>query len=124
MNKVSINDLRPSESTFVLSGKTYTLKAFTLAAQVWANDEFSTPEQPNGLFNLSDKLQNLDPDAVAKSCYYLLKDKSDFPTLDKFLDALGDHYTILKVLLQPFSNCLGVSQPTEDETAEEIELKK
>lgn len=123
-NKVSINDLSPRPSKFILRGNVYELKKFSLAAQVWAHAEFATAEEPNGLTALSQKVIELDPAAIGKTCYYLLKDKSDFPTEEKFLDALGDHHTVLKVLLQPFSECLGVSQPTEDDTAEELELKK
>lgn len=123
-NKVSINDLNPRPSKFTLAGKTYELKKFSLAAQVWAHDEFKTGEEPNGLTNLSAKLMELDGGAIAKSCYFLLKDKSDFLTEEKFIDSLGDNVTILKVLLKPFSECLGVSQPTDDDTANEVELKK
>lgn len=124
MNKVSINDLNPRPSKFTLRGKTYEMKKFSLAAQVWAHDEFATDEEKNGLTVLSQKLVELDPSAIAKTCYYLLKDKTDFPTEESFIDALEDHYTTVKVLLEPFSRCLGVSQPTEDDTAEEVELKK
>ena len=124
MNKVSINDLNPRPSKFTLRGKTYEMKKFSLAAQVWAHDEFATDEEKNGLTVLSQKLVELDPSAISKTCYYLLKDKTDFPTEESFIDALEDHYTTVKVLLEPFSRCLGVSQPTEDDTAEEVELKK
>lgn len=123
-NKVSINDLNPRPSKFILAGKTYELKKFSLAAQVWAYDEFATDKEKNGLNVLSQKLIELDPRAIAKTCYYLLKDKCDFPTEESFIDALGDHYTTIKVLLEPFSRCLGVSQPSDDDTAEEVELKK
>jgi hypothetical protein len=124
MTTVSINDLNPRESTFVHAGKSYTLKKFSLAAQVWAHSEFATEAEPNGLTNLSNKLIELDAGAIAKSCYYLLKDKTDFPTESNFLDAMSDNFTAIKILLDPFSECLGVSQPTTDDTAEEVELKK
>ena len=123
-NKVSVNDLNPRPSEFLLGGKTYELKKFSLAAQVWAHDEFATPEEKNGLTVLSQKLVELDPKAIAKSCYYLMKDKKDFPSEENFIDALGDHYNVISILLEPFSRCLGVSQPTLDDTAEEVELKK
>ena len=123
-NKISINDLNPRASKFILMGKSYELKKFSLAAQVWAHDEFKTTEEPNGLNNLSEKLIELDGGAIAKTCYFLLKDKSDFPTEEKFIDSLGDNHTALKILLKPFSDCLGVSQPTDDDTANEVELKK
>ena len=123
-NKVSINDLNPRPSKFTLRGKTYEMKKFSLSAQVWAHDEFATAEEKNGLTNLSQKLVELDPSAIAKTCYFLLKDKNDFPCEENFIDALGDHYSIVKILLEPFSRCLGVSQPTEDDTAGEVELKK
>jgi hypothetical protein len=123
-NKVSINDLNPRPSKFTLAGKTYEMKKFSLAAQVWAHDEFATAEEANGLNVLSQKLVELDPSAIAKTCYFLLKDKTDFPNEESFIDALGDHYSIVKILLEPFSRCLGVSQLSEDDTAEEVELKK
>lgn len=123
-NKVSINDLNPRASKFILGNKAYELKKFSLAAQVWAHDEFKTAEEPNGLTNLSAKLIELDGGAIAKSCYFLLKDKSDFPTEEKFLDAMSDNHTMLTVLLKPFSECLGVSQPTSEDSETEVELKK
>ncbi len=124
MSAIGINDLNPSESTVNLAGKSYTLKPFSLFVQVWAHDEFATESEPNGLTNLSHKLMELDAGAIAKTCYFLLKDKSDFPTCEKFINALGDNYAVVKVLLEPLSRCLGVSQPTSDDTANEIELKK
>lgn len=123
-NKISINDLDPRASKFLIGNKTYEMKKFSLAAQVWAHDEFATTEEKNGLNVLSEKLVELDPSAIAKTCYFLLKDKSDFPTEENFINALGDHYSVIKILLEPFSRCLGVSQPSEDETAHEVELKK
>ncbi len=123
-NKISINDLNPRPSKFILSGKTYEMKKFSLSAQVWAHDEFATDEEKNGLTALSQKLVELDPSAIAKSCYFLLKDKTDFPCEENFIDALGDHYNTVNILLEPFSRCLGVSQPSEEETADEVELKK
>jgi len=124
MSNVSINDLNPRESEFVLRGTTYKLKKFSLAAQVWAHDEFATAEEKNGLTVLSTKLIELDSGAIAKTCYFLLKDKQDFATQESFIDALGDHVTTIQVLLAPFSACLGVSQPSDDENADEVELKK
>lgn len=122
--KVGINELNPRASKFKLAGKVYEMKKFSLAAQVWAHDEFATTEEPNGLTALSEKLVEVDANAIVKSCYFLLKDKTDFPTEENFIEAFVDHYTIIKLLLPPFSECLGVSQPTEDDTAEEVELKK
>ncbi len=124
MSNISINELNPRASKFLLRGKEYPLKKFTLAAQVWAHSEFATKEEPNGLVNLSTKLVELDSGAIAKSCYFLLEDKTDFPTEDSFLDSLGDNFTVIKVLLAPFSECLGVSQPSSEETELEVELKK
>lgn len=123
-NTVSVNDLNPRESRFSLSGKTYELKKFSIAAQVWAADEFATDDKGNGLFVLSERLANVDTGAIVKTCYYLLTDKTDFPTLESFVERLGSDHTILKVLLDPLSETLGVSQPSVDETAEEIEIKK
>lgn len=123
-SKVSISDLNPRASKFILRGKTYELKKFSLAAQVWAHDEFSTESEKNGLVALSEKLREVDPSAIVKSCYFLLKDKTDFPSEESFVEAFKDHLTIIKLLLPPFSECLGISQPTEDDTAEEVELKK
>jgi hypothetical protein len=123
MKNVSINDLNPRPSSFVLAGETHVLKKFSLAAQVWAHSEFATAEEPNGLVNLSQKLTELDEVALMKSCYWLLEDKSKYPTEDSFIDCFKDKYDALKVLLEPFSECLGVSQP-ETSTADEVELKK
>jgi len=124
MSKISINDLNPRPSKFVLRGISYELKKFSLSAQVWAHDEFKTKEEPNGLTNLSNRLLELDAGAIAKSCYFLLKDKQNFANEESFIDAFPDNNTVLQVLLKPFSECLGVSQPTDDDTENEVELKK
>lgn len=121
---VSINDLNPRNSTFKLNGKEYELKKFSLAIQVWANDEFATPENKNGLEVLSQKVTNLDADAIARCCYRMLVDKSDFGSFENFLDKFKDYYTLLEVLLIPFSECLGVSQPSKEDIEEDLELKK
>lgn len=123
MSNISINDLSPRESSFELCGNTYHLKKFALAAQVWAHDEFATEDEKNGLTVLSQALIELEPSILLKMCYYLLKDKKDFPTLEVFINAFEDHHTVLAVLLKPFSECLGVSQPDEA-TEDEVELKK
>lgn len=119
---VNIRDLNPREASFTLAGKAYELKPFTLAAQVWAYDEFKTESQPNGLEGLSERMKVLEPAAIAKVAYYLLKDKSDFPNVDKFIDRLGDHYTTLSILIKPISEVIGISQP--EITEDELELKK
>jgi len=124
MSEIGINDLNPSESVFNLAGKRYELKPFSLFVQVWAHDEFATESEPNGLTILSQKLMELDAGAIGKTCYFLLKDKADFPTCEKFLNALGDNLTTVKVLLEPLSRCLGVSQPTNEDMTNEVELKK
>lgn len=121
---INIKDLNPRESTFDLAGKTYTLKKFSLAARVWVEYEFSTPQQKSGLMALSDMMRDLDPGAFAKVSYYLLKDKSDFPTIEKFIDALGDDVTILGVLGRPIVECFGVSNPDLEDIEEDLELKK
>ena len=124
MNKVSISDLNPRESSFELRGKTYELKKFSLAAQVWAASAFATPENSDGLANLGQAVEKVDPVALTRVCYYLLKDKKDFPILDSFADALGTHFVVTRTLLKPFRECLGVSQPSVDDTAEELQIKK
>lgn len=123
-NKIGIDELNPRPSKFMLAGEAYELKKFSLAAQVWANDEFKVEGNDNGLAVLAARIERLDPSAIAQTCYYLLKDKSSFPVVGNFIDAMGDHNNVLSILLKPLSDCLGVSQPTVDETAEEVELKK
>jgi len=123
--KISIKDLNPSPSKFEVAGNVYHMKKFSLAAQVWADTEFSSDEQPSGLYNLSDSMRNLDVAAIAKVAYYLLVDKSEIENYEGVIDLFRNDVSLIKVLLPAVDRSIRGSQPDQtDVTDEEVELKK
>lgn len=123
--KMSVNEFNPRPSSFHYKGETFKLKKFSLAAQVWADSEFSNDQEKSGLVNLSSDMVNLNSNSIAKVCYYLLEDKTRFSDHSELLDFFSDEYKFLATVLKPVSECIAGSQPTADDISEEeIELKK
>lgn len=128
---IEYTQLRPKSSKIILFDKEYILKPFSLAAQVWANHEFATTDRQNGLFNLAERMKNLnDLEAILKLTYYLMEDKTSWPTYKDFYN-LFDKKKIEKPYLKIMEiytalvECLGNSQPQNVEELEaEAELKK
>jgi len=123
MQDNSLNKFHSNLKSFQIAGKTYHLKKFSLAAQVWINEEFATNNELNGLENFSNELKKPNLSVVSKVCYFLLEDKTDFPILESFINALGDTYTGLKILLSPLCTVITDAQP-EQMSEEEVKLKK
>lgn len=119
---ISIDELNPRETSLEFKGNKLTLGKFTLSAQVWANSEFATEENGNGLMNLSELLAKLDGMAIGKVGFYLLKEKELYKNENDFIESFGDFYTLISTLLPGISASIGASQP--ELTEDEIELKK
>lgn len=123
---IKYSDLKPSNATFVLNEVEYELRPFDLAARVWANDEFATETEPNGLVNLSKTVQDMTSfSAVYKCAWHLLKRKRSFGFYENFLKEIDkDEHKITADIYKAFVRTLGVSEPQLDNFKEELELKK
>lgn len=114
--KLDIQDLQPEEAVFEVSGKPgklYTLNKLTLRGRIWLNKRF-TQEQIKSMF----ETQNIGD--VSEIAYYLLKDKSDFPTLEEFQDSFvtqKDFVALMKSLLAT----IGISEPVMQELSKEYD---
>lgn len=121
---MELKDLHPADAELIINGKTYHFKKFSLAARAWADAEFATKECPNGLMNLSEKVARNNTYVVCKCMYHLLKDKTDFPNLDSFIDAMGTNLFIMQKVFPAFERMLGISEPKRDEDLDTEQLEK
>lgn len=127
---VPFTDLIPKNSKIKIHNKVYKLKPFTLAVELWATDEFKTPQEPNGLQVLSNRLRDFsDKEAVFKVIYKLIIDKSDFDTYEKFIKYVEEMeqeriYIFITECYYAISDTIGLSQPVIENIEEDIELKK
>lgn len=126
---IKYQDLKPTDASFKLNGREFEMRPFDLAARVWAEDEFKTDEQPSGLLNLSQQVQdlrNLNP--VYKCAWHLLKRKREFGSFERFLEAIEKsdegESVVAGEIFKAFVKVLGVSEPMIEEMAEDVELKK
>ena len=117
-----MSKFNPALSQFEIQGKKYRLKKFSIAAQVWVSNEFSTKGEYDGFDLFVKGLTNHDTAMISKTCYFLLEDKSDFPSWESFVYALKDTYSILSILLPPLSQSIEDARPEVDE--DDAELKK
>lgn len=103
---LELSDLKPVESSFVLSdhpGKKFTLRKFALDAQIWLQRAYQE-DQIKEIFR-DQKIKEL-----SRIAYFLLKDKSEFPKLALFRQAIvtyQDRVALIAALIQT----VGVSQP-------------
>lgn len=114
--KLSIKDLKPKEATFKLDsypGVTFTLKKFSLNAQLWMSEQFGD-ENVQGIFE-QQKLKE-----ISHLAFFLLKDKSVLPTLEAFREAVTSHEDRAGMLMALLET-IGISQPIIDELAKELE---
>lgn len=125
---ISYQDLNPIDSTVMINDKKLTLKKFSLLAQCWAHEEFATKDEPNGIKNLSEIIQDwTQPEPVIKLSWYLLKEKSEFRDFDhylEFIDSKNSKWNNVKNIFESVVKTIGVSQPQIDEIEEDLELKK
>jgi hypothetical protein len=116
--KLDLNDLQPKESKIVLSekpGKTYTLKKFSLAAQIWLRDTY-------GPDKIKDIFENQRLGEIAEIAFYLMKDKSEFKTPIEFMECIvtqQDRINLIEALLET----IGISQPIIDQLSKEYDEK-
>lgn len=103
--KLDLNDLLPVEAPFELSnGKKYTLKKFSLAVQIWMQQNFGGVDNIEAIFR-EQKLKE-----ISEIVFYLLKEKGEFRTIEEFQEIIctqKDRVEILTALLKT----IGISQP-------------
>jgi len=126
---IAYHELKPQESQIQLNEVNFILRPFDLSAQVWAYNHFATPEKPNGVEILSERIQDInDFGAVLDTTWHLLKDKAHFhnnqDNFNRAVDTLKHKYSKAMEFRQAIVQCLGVSQPKLDEIQGDIELKK
>ncbi len=101
MINLSLEDLKPSESTFALSakpGRLYTLKKFSLAERIWINQRF-------GKENVQRIFESQSLPEMCEIAHRLLKnpkDREEFPTFESFaaeIFTVQDSISLTKALL-------------------------
>ena len=96
LDMLKLEDLKPAEATFTLSnGKTYVLKAFSLAERIRCKHRFG--DQMGKIF----KTQDIE--GIAEITFMLLKDNSEYKTFMDFaavIVSIKDQITITKALLE------------------------
>jgi len=114
--KLNLSDLKPEEATFTLSefpDKTFTLKKFSLNAQLWMNERFGQ-EQVKGIF------ENRRLAEISEVVFFLLKDKSVITSLEALREAIvtnQDRVAMMGALLKT----IGISQPVMDKLKKDVE---
>lgn len=114
--KLNLSDLKPEEATFTLDDfpdKTFTLKKFSLNAQLWMNERFGV-DQVKGIF------ENRRLGEISELVFFLLKDKSVITSLEAFREAITsnrDRVAMMGALLKT----IGISQPVMDKLKEGVE---
>jgi hypothetical protein len=117
--KLSLEDLKPQESKLELSekpGKTYVLKKFSLAVQIWVKQHF-------GEEKIKYAFENKSLPEISEIAHYLLKDKTDFPSLESFQEAIVTQQDRVAVLSSVMET-VGLSQPVLEKLAKEEEAQE
>lgn len=113
--KLDLNDLKPEEATFELTGKPgvkITLKKFSLAAQIWVRERFGADSDLKGIF------ENQKIPEISEIAFYLIKDKSLFKNIEDFQEAVlvqKDRIELLTAMLAT----IGISQPIIEHLSKE-----
>jgi hypothetical protein len=114
-----LQDLVPEETSFKLhktGNKQHAICAFSLRVRIWIQKKYS-----NEAFK--EILEKQKTAEIAELVYFMLKDKTDFPTLDDFYDAIRtpvDTLEIFKCVL----HSMGISDDRAAELAKESENPK
>lgn len=117
--KLDLHDLKPQEATFTLSekpGKTYTLVKMSLRVQIWVNERFGKERVTNILGNASIP-------ELSEIVYFMVKDKTDFPTLESFQECIvtqGDRESMLAAMI----TSVGISQPVLEKMSKDYDDEK
>lgn len=116
MSKLDLNDLQPQEATFQLSeheGVTFTLKKFSLRAQLWLNDRFGA-DSIKGIF------ENQRLAEISEVVFFLLKDRTVIKSVEELQESVvtnKDRIAIMSALLKT----IGISQPVMEKITKSVE---
>lgn len=111
---LDINDFTPEKAELKLAdkpGKTYTLNKVTLRRRIWIQNKFNE-DKIREIFE-----RNSLPE-ISEIAYYLLEEKTDFPTIEDFQDAVvtkQDFINLTKALL----TTIGISEPALNKLLDE-----
>lgn len=126
---VGLTQLNQVNRTFELGGMTYTLRKFDLYARVWAQEEFRTEAEPDGVTALAKRLSEKwnDLPVLTKTIWHLLEEKVSFGTYERFIKAIENdkkntQLIITQDLYPALLQTLTDSKP--DDGGEEAEVKK
>ncbi len=115
MKPLNLEDLQPQETSFELStmpGQKFTLCRWSLRVRAWAFSKWKAAE-------LDSILREQKVVQIAELAYFMLKDKTKFPALDDFLDAIvspRDHLA----LITAFLGTIGLGEPAIEELRKEM----
>jgi len=116
--KLDLKDMIPQSAFFELSshpGKKFELKAYTLRVQLWAEKKY-------GKEQIEKAITGSDIATLADLVFYMLVDKTCFPTIEDLLDAVvtfKDRENITTALMES----IGLSQPVLEGIVKQIEAQ-
>ena len=116
---LNLADLSPQEATLELStcpGKPLTLCRWSLRIRTWAQTKYGS----EGLKNIFEKHQIVE---IADMVYFMVKDKTAYPTLDSFLDAVvttQDQINMIMAMLKT----IGMGEPEIKQVADSMKIKE
>lgn len=119
---MELQDLNPPRAVIHVGDIEVELKPFSLFEKAWVLQEFSTPENKNGLQVLADALGNLDMLTVSRFAWRLVADKNSI-TKKEFFSHCEDRKNLVKVY-EALCKCLKDSEPTKHASRKLEELKK
>jgi len=111
MAKFRIEDLKPTESSFELEafpGRKFTLKKFSLATQIWANQRF-------GEERIKLVFKNMLMGDIAEIVHHLMKEPMPLMELLENICTQVDRISVAKALMET----IGMSQPVIDKLAQD-----
>jgi hypothetical protein len=116
---IRMEDLTPEKGVFELAalpGKKIVLGIFSLRVRKWAVGRFGSQAEIQKI------IEGRDIVSLAQICYFMLEDKTLFPTEDAFLEAIGSPADQL-ALYEAFTSAVGLAEPLrkkiEDHLAKE-----
>ena len=105
MKKTKLEEFLIPDRTLVLQSnngkitKGYKLGKFTVEFYGFIYHEFATKEKKDGVANVTNRLAHNDKIIASKLIYFLIEDKTDFPTFEDFTKALDGYNESLSHML-------------------------
>lgn len=119
---MKLEEFNPAPPEININGKVVEFNKFRLIDKAWATLAFSSKEQPNGLQNLANGLQNLDAVVIARLAWRLVKNKRDIDE-EAFYDYAEKQRNLMEILTR-INQILEQSQPSTKVNDRMRELKK